>query len=709
MQNKISQLARKTRAHSTLLTLLTLAIVLFSIPLTIIVLQSEQDIRQEAVAKKIVRYPAPKKMQREKYAPGRLVVRYKNSGQTSIQANDDRDKRIAARYKARIKKRDRIGIRELSIENGKEDATAAELMKDPDVESVRRVQYIYGQAAANDEFFDQQWGLQKIDAPNAWDVTEGDGKVVIAILDSGIQEDHPDLKANLVSGAKVFHETATDTKDNAGHGTHVAGIVGAVGNNAKDIAGVCPKCKLLNIKVLEGDSPTSTRGDDINLADAIYYAIDQNVNVMNLSISSDEYTPELEKAIAEAANKGIIVIAAAGNSGTNAKTYPAALDKYVIAVGAVDENGNKPQWSNYGSWVDVAAPGDKIVSTFKDNKVGELSGTSQAAPFVAGLAGLLLSEGKNPNEIKAIIEDSTDKDNNSFAHGTINAAKALQASTSNNPDDEKVEEEEEEQEEILDPCITPEASESNKEQRPTKAPRERSTLETPSAKQSKQAKQTTQNKKSGSLYERVSNNAKNLRDKLFGGSKSKPNRSNATKTQKKPTLNKRANGNAKIQTSDPCDPAVKPDASTDNDNKGDLDKTPKPTKAGKEERVARREAKGKTPRPTRARNTTSNRESRDGNAKEISNPGSGGVTKTVERTCEPATVKTPGGVTTIPCDESSVQSVTVLGYSAIIDCFSDTRQPKACSPEKMVQADLNKDGKVNQLDYNLFLIRTKTQ
>lgn len=717
----MTRIVQKARAHSTLLTLITLAIVLFSIPLTVIILQSEQDIRQEA-ATKIVRYPAPKKMQRQKYAPGRLVVRYKNSGQASIQASEDRDKRIAAKYKARIKKRDRIGIRELSIENGKEDATVAELKKDPDVESVRRVQYIYGNAEINDEFYSKQWGLKKINAPSAWDVTQGDGNIVIAILDSGIQEDHPDLKDNVIGGSKVFHDTATTTKDNAGHGTHVAGIAAAVGNNGKGIAGVCPKCKILNIKVLEGSSPTSTRGDDVNLSEAIYYAIDQNVDIINLSISSETYSPELEEAIAEATNKGIVVVAAAGNSGTNAKVYPAALDKYVIAVGATGQNDKKPAWSNFGSWVDIAAPGENITSTLKDSKYGELSGTSQAAPMAAGLVGLLLSDGKSPNQIRGILEDTASENDGSFAHGIIDAAKALSTSSSNNTEgDEENEEEEDGQEETTpEPCVTPEDSEGNgkKDPKPTRAPREKAAPDAPATKQpkTKQSNQTKQDgKKSGTLYERVSNNAQDLRNKLFGkksgGAAKKANNGKATKKtiQKQSGASKKQiKGKANIQASDPCE-STEESVNQSGSKKNNVDKTPKPTKANKTDRTAKREAKGKTPRPTRARNTTSNREGRDGNAQEISNPGSGGVTRTVERTCEPATVRTPGGVTTIPCDDTEVQSVTVLEYNAIIDCFSDAQKAKACTSEKRTEADINKDGKVNQLDYNLFLSRIKTQ
>lgn len=713
MQNKFTHVVQKIRAHSTLLTLLTLAIVLFSIPLTVVVLQSNQDIRQEASKKKAISIPASKLGSR-KYVPGKIKVRLKKNRNASIQATNTITDRIREKAKAkRIIRHEELDIDELDVDLGNEDNAVAELRKDPDVERADRVGAAYALAKPNDSDFSKQYNMELIKASEAWDTTEGDGNIIIAIVDSGIDENHPDLKEKIVAGSKVFHANVDDIADNGGHGTHVAGIAAAVTNNNKGVAGMCPKCKILNVKVLDPNNntnPGKPAGDNTNIAKGIRYAIDQGAQVINMSFASEVDDPDIREAIEYGFDKGVIFIAGAGNNSSTQKLWPAAYGDKVIAVGAVDANDDKASFSNYGSYVDIAAPGDKIWSTYKDGEYAEMSGTSMASPHIAGLAGLLLSQGLSQSQVREKILNTADtagKDNKYWQNGRVNAARAVGADDSDPNENEP------------EPCVTP------KEEEDTNDIEENDSGNAPKNKTKEPKTQKTKgeaSKKSGSLYERVSQNAQSLRNRFFGGGNSSGNsnakgekaaRKEARKEAK--ADKKQAKGRTSVQADDtaedPCEPEEEPtDEGSKGANKKKSDKEPRPTRAKSIDRTARREAKGKVVRPTRVKNRQiDNASGRDGNEKVITNPGSGGVTKIVERTCEPATVKTPGGVTTVPCDETKIQSVTVLEYNAIIDCFSDKQQPKACTPEKMAQADINNDGKVNQLDYNLFLSQIKQQ
>lgn len=314
----------------------------------------------------------------------------------------------------------------------------------------------------NDPLFPQQWGLeqdnnQDIDAPQAWEITRGSEGVVVAVIDTGIYAAHPDLenriflnlgetgldthgrdkKTNgvdddgngfvddfqgwdttqcqewdLLKGeCLVGKNPGPNTTDDAGHGTHVAGIIGAVTDNNQGIAGIDWEAQLLPVKVLNFQG-AGTCEDVIN---GIYYAT-SFADVMNFSLGSSGFpcTGE-EDTINYAINSGVVVIAAAGNNNSTMKSYPAGFDS-VMAIAALDENGDKASFSNYGGWIDVTAPGVNILSTIvpgilngcsdEDNDGYALcSGTSMATPFVSGIAGLILSQNHTlkPLEVRNII------------------------------------------------------------------------------------------------------------------------------------------------------------------------------------------------------------------------------------------------------------------------------------------------------------------
>lgn len=241
----------------------------------------------------------------------------------------------------------------------------------------------------NDPGYANQWALPKIEAPQAWDITTGSPTVRIAILDTGIDQDHEDLKAKIVANRNFTTSRTVD--DRYGHGTHVAGIAAAITNNGRGVAGVGFDTSLMNVKVL-GDNGS---GQYSWIANGIIWATDNGAHVINMSLGGSSTSSTLEEAVKYAWGKGVVLVAAAGNDNTSTPTYPAYYEE-CIAVAATDQNDAKASFSNYGSWVDIAAPGVSIYSTLPNhpNRIGvrnygSLSGTSMAAPHVAGVAALV--------------------------------------------------------------------------------------------------------------------------------------------------------------------------------------------------------------------------------------------------------------------------------------------------------------------------------
>ncbi|MED4876356.1 S8 family serine peptidase [Anoxybacillus geothermalis] len=276
---------------------------------------------------------------------------------------------------------------------------AAKLVKLPEVESVEPNYIIKRNYTPSDSGYSKQWHLKKINAPQAWDATKGSGDIVVAVVDNGVQTSHPDLAGKIVSPYNVVTDERSVPAGE--HGTHVAGII-AASINKKGVVGVAPNVKIMPVNVFEGDGATS-----YDVAYGIVYAVDHGANVINLSLGGYFATFYEAEAIQYAVSKGVVLVAAAGNDDTDLPTYPAAFDP-VIAVSATDSRDQITNFSNYGDYIDFAAPGVDIYSTFPGSSYKELDGTSMATPIVSGTAALVLS--KNPllstGEVENILRKS---------------------------------------------------------------------------------------------------------------------------------------------------------------------------------------------------------------------------------------------------------------------------------------------------------------
>jgi hypothetical protein len=270
-------------------------------------------------------------------------------------------------------------------------------------------------AEPNDPLREEQWALDTINAPAAWDTCRGDHDVVVAIIDTGVDYAHRDLQGNVwvndveqngLAGVDDdgngyiddvygynFVNGDGDPMDDDGHGTHCAGIVAAAGDNGVDVAGVCWKARIMALKVLDADGVGSA-GD---AAPAVYYAVANGADVISSSWGATGGSDTLKDAIAYAYSRGVVVVAAAGNDGNDVPFYPAAYPN-VLAVAATNLTDRRWSYSNYGDWVDVAAPGESILSLIPSSSgstiprfIGSKTGTSMAAPHVSGACALLLS------------------------------------------------------------------------------------------------------------------------------------------------------------------------------------------------------------------------------------------------------------------------------------------------------------------------------
>jgi subtilisin len=279
------------------------------------------------------------------------------------------------------------------------------------------------------------WGVDRVDAELVWPLGNTGDPIKVGIIDTGISNKHPDLLSNVKGGVNIINPLKSWNDDN-GHGSHVAGIVAAVDNDI-GVIGVGPQIDLYAIKVLNA----SGSGYLSDVIEGIQWAVAKGMQVINMSLGTASDVQSFHEAIVAAKNAGVVIVAAAGNTG-GAVTYPAAYPE-VIAVSATDETNNLASWSSRGPEVDLAAPGVSIYSTYKGTGYATLSGTSMAAPHVTGAAALLLNtpvttaydfnlNGKwDPDEVKKKLEDrAVDLGDpgfdNLYGWGLVNAYNAVQ-------------------------------------------------------------------------------------------------------------------------------------------------------------------------------------------------------------------------------------------------------------------------------------------
>jgi len=317
----------------------------------------------------------------------------------------------------------------------------------------------------NDSYYSYQWHLRSINCEPAWDISTGAG-VVVAVVDTGIAyEDYtetifgipwltyykaPDLAQTTFVAGYDFINSDTHPNDDQGHGTHVAGTIAQSTNNRLGVAGVAFNASLMPVKVLD----MLGSGTDAEVADGIWYAADHGAKVISLSLGGPETSSTLQNAVAHAYQAGVTVVCAAGNEGdgANRPSYPAAYDAYCIAVAATRYDETRAYYSNYGSYIDVAAPGgdtsvdqngdgygDGVLQNTFNLNTGDMSdfgywflqGTSMATPHVSGVAALLIANGvTGPDAVREAIERTAqDKGaagwNPQYGWGLIDAYGAL--------------------------------------------------------------------------------------------------------------------------------------------------------------------------------------------------------------------------------------------------------------------------------------------
>ncbi len=351
-----------------------------------------------------------------RYNQRRIVVRFKK--RTLASAIDTAFARAGVRAQRNMTK---IGLWVVSAPEGKRDEAVSSLRRQKSVASVEREVLLDGlEKIPNDPAWPDQWGLRTASFPKAWEITRGSASVVVAVLDTGVDASHPELKDALVPGRDIVHGDDIPADDN-GHGTAVAGVVAARGDNGIGLAGACWLCLVMPVKVLGADG-TGTTAD---VAAGIIWAADHGARVINLSLGAPGTTLALSEAIGYAAGKDAVVIASAGNSGVATPFYPAA-EGSVIGVAASNEDDHLYSWSNHGAWVQVAAPGCNDAPWLKGGYVS-FCGTSAAAPLVAGVAALIRSARPYAaaQQTAQAVNKSVDAISGEVRNGRVNAWLAL--------------------------------------------------------------------------------------------------------------------------------------------------------------------------------------------------------------------------------------------------------------------------------------------
>jgi subtilisin family serine protease len=361
------------------------------------------------------------------YRPGQILVKFRP--QTP---HGDRAQTLAAHELPVLEDLPDLQVLRVAAPQGQEQALVDVLNRDPRVEYAELDYMVHATIIPDDTSFGLQWSLPKINAPAAWDDTTGSPYVTIAIIDTGVDLNHPDLNDKIVPGWDFINDDAI-AQDDHGHGTHVAGIAAAETNNDQGVAGVSWGARIMPIKVLD------EHGDGLysDVARGVRYGCNHGAQIINLSLGGSNSSSVLKEALEYAQENGCFIVAAAGNSGQNRVDCPARYPE-AMAVAATDDSDQHAYFSDYGPEIEIAAPGVDIYSTLwaypNNHTYGYKLGTSMSTPQVAGVAALLWSACPQLTsaEIRSVIQD-TAKDlgatgwDPKYGYGRIDARKAVRA------------------------------------------------------------------------------------------------------------------------------------------------------------------------------------------------------------------------------------------------------------------------------------------
>jgi thermitase len=370
------------------------------------------------------------------YVPGEILVKFKGGVNTlaaqGVLSGQTLGTLAVSPYDALMR---------VQVKPGDESRVIADLLASGQVEIASVNHIIPAALIPDDPGYGSQWAPTMIQAPNAWNITTGSNQVTVAIVDSGLDTTHPEFSGRIVSPWDFVDNDALP-QDGCGHGTHVAGIATARGNNGVGIAGLAWNVNLMPVRVLRPDpTPSNCDGPESTIHDGIYWAVAHGARVINLSLGAqlsagtatcEQSYPVMSAAVQHAYDSGVLVVAAAGNDGINQISCP-ALQAAAVAVGATTSADTKAYYSNFGSTLDVVAPGDAIYSTLPASGYGYMSGTSMATPHVSGLAALIwsMAPGLTRYQVANIIRLSADDlgapgPDIFFGYGRINAWRALE-------------------------------------------------------------------------------------------------------------------------------------------------------------------------------------------------------------------------------------------------------------------------------------------
>ncbi|MEN6604170.1 MAG: S8 family peptidase, partial [Bryobacteraceae bacterium] len=319
-----------------------------------------------------------------RHMPGQLLIRLHDAGDEAALS------RLLGAHGGRQERQfNQIKVRRLRVPEASLDRIQKALEQSGMAAFVEKDYLAEGAAVPNDPSYASQWYLAKINSTMAWDMTKGSSGTVVAVVDSGVDATHPDLAGKVVAGWN-FLGANSDTSDVYGHGTAVAGTVAAMTDNLAGISGIAWNNAIMPLVVLNSNNYASYS----NIAAAIVWAADHGARAINVSIGGTSASSTLQSAVDYAWNKGAVVFASAMNSSTSTPAYPAACNK-VVAVGSTSETDELASFSNYGTWVDLTAPGTNMLTTTRGGGYGYWQGTSFSSPLVTGVAALMWSV--NPN------------------------------------------------------------------------------------------------------------------------------------------------------------------------------------------------------------------------------------------------------------------------------------------------------------------------